>query len=50
VQKEPFFHHDGEGFTFKIVEPQLLRVQVRFEDGERVSWNARLRDLFPKLY
>ncbi len=50
VQKEPFFHHDGEGYTFKIVEPHILRVRVRFEDSERVSWHASLRELFPKTY
>ena len=50
VQKEPFFFHDREGITLKMMEPHILRVQARFENSKRVAWNASLRDLFPDTY
>lgn len=50
TQKDHFFFHDRESFTFKMMERGILRVHARFEKSERVAWSVNLRDLFPNDY
>ncbi len=46
VQADPFFFYDYPGYTLKITEPQILRVQVRFDAEDRVRWAVDMRKLF----
>ncbi len=38
VQADPFFFYDFPGYTLKVTEPQILRVEVRFDQSGRVPW------------
>ena len=38
AQGDPFLFHDRPGYTLRVIEPQILRIQVRFDDSGRVTW------------
>lgn len=46
VQADPFLFYDFPGYTLKVMEPNILRVQVRFENAERVQWSVNLKEFF----
>jgi hypothetical protein len=39
-------YHDFEGYTVKLVDDHLLRVHVRFERCQRVTWSVAFDTLF----
>ncbi len=39
-QGGPFLFHDFPGYTLKLLSDRLLRVRVRFERGDRVTWQV----------
>ena len=46
VQADPFFFYDFPGYTLKIMEENILRVNVRFDKAERVAWEVNLKKFF----
>jgi len=46
VQQPAFFFHDFPGYTLKMMEPHILRVQVRFENSDQVAWTVNPKALF----
>ena len=46
VQADPFLFYDFPGYTLKVMEPNILRVQVRFENAERVPWAVNVKKFF----
>lgn len=45
-QTTPFLFHDFPGYTLKMMDSRILRVQVRFDDTGRVPWQVDLNRLF----
>ena len=45
-QREPFFYTDFAGYTLQVTEPQILRLHLRFDRTEGVSWEVNLEQLF----
>ncbi len=48
VQGGPFLFRDYPGYTLKMMEEHLLRIQVRFDQSGRVPWRVDLGTLFKK--
>ena len=48
VQEPAFFFHDYPGYTVKVMEPHIVRVQVRFDGTGRVAWEVKPSALFEK--
>jgi hypothetical protein len=48
VQSDPFLFYDFPGYTLKIMEENILRVQVRFDQAGRVPWEVNMRKFFGK--
>jgi Melibiase len=46
VQGHPFFFYDNPHYTLKMMEPNILRVQVRFDESQRVAWKINTRQFF----
>jgi hypothetical protein len=46
VQTHPFFFYDFPGYTLKIMEPNILRVHLRFDKSGRVAWEVNTKKLF----
>ena len=40
-QKEPEYFHDFQGYSVKLIQPDLLRVHVKFVHDRRVPWEVR---------
>lgn len=45
-QTDQFFFRDYPGYTLKMMDPNILRVQVRFEKADRVAWEVNVKDFF----
>ncbi|MDB6058152.1 MAG: alpha-galactosidase, partial [Verrucomicrobiales bacterium] len=45
-QTDPFLFYDFSGYTLKITEENLLRVHVRFDQGDRVNWELNVKMFF----
>ncbi len=43
-QVERYYFHDFPGYTAKVNEPHILRIQVRFEKDDRVEWQVRSKE------
>ncbi len=43
VQADPFFFYDFPGYTLKVMEEQILRVQLRFAEKGRVDWQVDMK-------
>jgi hypothetical protein len=48
VQADPFLFYDFPGYTLKIMEENILRVQVRFDKTGRVPWEVDMGKFFGK--
>jgi alpha-galactosidase len=46
VQGDPFLFYDFPNYTLKVMEEHILRVHVRFENGQRVPWEVNVKRLF----
>ena len=46
VQADPFFFYDFPGYTLKVMEENILRVRVRFDQAERVRWELNTGKFF----
>ncbi len=46
VQGDPFMFYDFPGYTLKVTEPNILRVQVRFENAARIPWSVNVQKFF----
>ncbi|MCI0513667.1 alpha-galactosidase [candidate division KSB1 bacterium] len=46
VQGKKTCYHDFEGYSLKLMDQQLLRIHVKFDASERVSWSLQLDALF----
>jgi hypothetical protein len=40
-QKGPEYFHDFQGYSVKLMQPDLLRVHVRFDHNGQVPWEVR---------
>ncbi|MGZ4974926.1 MAG: alpha-galactosidase, partial [Limisphaerales bacterium] len=45
-QTDPFLFYDFPGYTLKITEENILRVHVRFDQGNRVNWELNVKKFF----
>jgi hypothetical protein len=41
----PYVHRDFPGFTQRMLSPRIVRVQVRFDGTDRVSWQVPRKDV-----
>ena len=46
VQADPFLFYDFPGYTLKVMEENILRVRVRFDQTGRVPWEVNTRKFF----
>ncbi|MBN1491484.1 MAG: alpha-galactosidase [Phycisphaerae bacterium] len=46
VQDHPFYAYDYGQYTLKVIEPHILRIQVRFPESGCVPWNVNLAGFF----
>jgi hypothetical protein len=46
VQGDPFLFYDFPNYTLKVMEENILRVHVRFENGPRVPWEVNMKRFF----
>lgn len=44
-EENSFYFHDYPGYTTKLIEPNILRVQVRFEQNDSVAWEVNMKAL-----
>jgi hypothetical protein len=43
AQADPFLFYDFPGYTLKVMEENILRVRVRFEQAARVLWSVNFK-------
>jgi hypothetical protein len=48
VQADPFLFYDFPGYTLKVMEEHIMRVQVRFDQAGRVPWAVNIKKFFGK--
>jgi hypothetical protein len=48
AQGEQLLYHDFPGYSVKLLDEHLLRIQVRFDQDIRVPWQINLDNLFSK--
>ncbi len=40
--------YDFPGYTLKVMDDNIMRVHVRFDQADRVAWSVDMRKLFGK--
>jgi hypothetical protein len=48
VQADPFFFYDREGYTLRMLGPNIMRIHVRFTKAERADWSVDFRQFWGK--
>jgi len=46
MQGDPFMFYDFPGYTLKVMDDNIMRVHVRFDQTDRVAWSVDMRKLF----
>jgi hypothetical protein len=46
TQSEKVTYHDFENYTLKLVDEHIVRVHVKFDKSEKVSWHINFKDSF----